>query len=151
MNPEQQKCLQEAQNDPHLDMEWRENISSILQGEKDRKNKEKLDNQKSISEQKFLSCLVEDSRFQFHQENGTVMTAPQTEGVLQRANRGEHKKFMEPDGCKQKCKVCGEKFLNSHYFTQHYKAQHYKTFSCPICGKTFNRKYNMSRHQMTHK
>ena len=147
-----QSCLEEAKNDASLDREWREEISSHLQGQKVKEQKEKLELQNEIKQQKFVSYLLEDSRFKFHSDAGTLTTVPKTKGVLQRVSRGEFQDFMEEDGS---CKVCGQMFKHFYTFTQHYKEQHSSThkqnFPCPICGKSFGRKSNMSRHTKTHK
>ena len=95
-----------------------------------------LGNEEEFDEHK---CSVCDARFKYKKDLNSHVK-------LKHDKESKAKKFQ----CDQCTSISPEKkSLNAHKKMKH--ADKAIEFSCPICGKTFNQKNNMKRHQQTHK
>ena len=99
-------------------------------------SKAMLGNEEEFEEHK---CSVCDARFKYKKDLNSHVK-------LKHDKESKAKKFQ----CDQCTSIFPEKkSLNAHKKMKH--ADKAIEFSCPICGKTFNQKNNMKRHQQTHK
>ncbi|XP_070189262.1 zinc finger protein 493-like [Littorina saxatilis] len=48
------------------------------------------------------------------------------------------------------CNICHKSFQRREYVSHHMKQHREKSFSCPVCDKTFTYKCNMKNHLLTH-